>query len=81
MSRKASRFRFAATCRVGSRPVYQDVLPADGWMPDARLDAEIGGYVFTRERQTIAIRISESDSNTSTLTVFAKTGEFRPARR
>ena len=60
---------------------YQDVLPPDGWKPDARLGAEIGGYVFTREGQTIAIRISESDSNTSTLTVFAKTGEFTPARR
>ena len=60
---------------------YQNVLPADGWKPDPRLGAEIGGYVFTREAQTIAIRISESDSNTSTLTVFAKTGEFTPARR
>lgn len=57
---------------------YQNVLPADGWKPDARLGAEIGGYVFTRESQTIAIRINENDSNTSTLTVFAKTGEFRP---
>lgn len=57
---------------------YQNVLPADGWKPDARLGAEIGGYVFTRESQTIAIRISENDSNTSTLTVFAKAGEFRP---
>ena len=37
---------------------YQNVLPADGWKPDARLGAEIGGYVFTRLAQTIAIRIS-----------------------
>ena len=57
---------------------YQNVLPADGWKPDARLGAEIGGYVFTRAPQTIAIRINENDSNTATLTVFAKTGEFRP---
>ena len=57
---------------------YHDVLPADGWKPDARLGAEIGGYVFTRNAQMIAIRLTENDPNTSTLTVFVKAGEFKP---
>ena len=60
---------------------YQDVLPAAGWQPNSVLGAEIGGYAFTRDNQTIAIRVKENDSKTSTLTVLVKTGEFTPPRR
>lgn len=60
---------------------YQEVLPAGDWKPDARLGSEIGGYVFTRGTQNIAIRINENDSQTSTLTVLVHTGEFSPAGR
>lgn len=49
---------------------YQNVLPAGGWKPDARLGSEIGGYVFTRGPETIAIRIVENDSSMSTLIVL-----------
>lgn len=58
---------------------YHNVLPADDWKPDARLGAEIGGYVFTRGVQTLDIRITESGSETSTLTVLVKAGEADPA--
>ena len=58
---------------------YQNVLPADNWEPDARLGAEIGGYVFTRGVQTLDIRITEDGSNTSTLIVLVKAGESDPA--
>ena len=58
---------------------YHNVLPADNWEPDARLGAEIGGYVFTRGIQTLDIRITEHGSNTSTLIVLVKAGESDPA--
>lgn len=58
---------------------YHDVLAPGNWQPDARLGAEVGGYVFTRGAQTIAIRVTENDSKTSTLTVLVKAGEYKPA--
>jgi hypothetical protein len=63
----------------GNRPVLPGRSACRRLKTRCTSGREIGGYVFTRWANH-AIRISQNDSNPSTLTVFAKAGEFRPTR-
>jgi hypothetical protein len=54
---------------------YGSVMPAHDWQPDENLGAAEGGYVFTRGRQKLIIKIDEPEPDKSILTIMVDAGE------